>query len=289
MFVRAEKDNHSVAMLCRVLKVSRSGYYAWCARKPSARAIQDERLRARLRVLHRESGGTYGAPRLHQDLVEEGERLGRKRVARLMAQDGIQGLCAPPRVVTTWPSSEGSADDLVRRDFTAEAPNHIWTADTTYVRCGSRFLFLVAIIDLFSRRVVGWSLGRRLDARLACQALSSALVLRRPSAGLIVHSDRGSEFVNKSFGDLLESRGARRSLGRVGDCYDNAVSESFFGTMKLELGLLRGRGFEDDDQAEEVLNEYINHFYNRRRRHSTIGYASPVDYELAMRGERVAA
>lgn len=288
-FVHAEKVNHRVSTLCRVLNVSRSGYYAWARRGPSARTREDERLRVLLRALHRASGGTYGAPRLHRDLVEDGEQVSRKRVARLMTEEGIRGAYSPPKVRTTWPAKSVAVEDRVRGEFSAPAPNRVWTADTTYIRCGKNFVFLVVLLDLFSRRIVGWELGRKLDGGLARRALWRAFALRRPDAGLVVHSDHGVEFVNERFAAMLEARGALQSLGRVGSCFDNAASESLFGTLKVEIGLTRGRGFANYDEAHRALGQYIDEFYNSQRRHSTIGYASPVDYEFAWRCGRVAA
>lgn len=287
--IDAEKAVHSVAMLCRILGVSRSGYYAWTRREPSRRSKRDAELRVRLRAHHRASRGTYGAPRLHADLQAEGARVGRKRVARLMREDGLQGRSGRKRVRTTYARPDAVGADLVKRTFQAEQPNRLWAADTTYLRSRDGFLFLVAILDLFSRRAVGWAVGSRLDAELSRSALSKALVTRRPDAGLVFHSDRGSEFTAGVFTSALAASGAHVSLSRPGNCYDNAPVESFWGTLKLELGINDGRVFESKEDARAVVGEYIERFYNRRRRHSTLGYASPVDYETAAREEARAA
>ncbi len=282
-FIDAKKAHYSVASLCRMLSVSKSGFYAWKRRPPSRRAQEDERIRLELRVAHRRSRETYGAPRLHRDLREAGFRIGRKRVSRLMKDDGLQGRSGRKKVRTTRRNPIADAPDLVQRNFTAPAPNRVWCVDTTYVHCGPGFVFLVVFVDLFSRRVVGWAIGPRLGAELANQAFARAVAVRQPQRGLIVHSDRGSEFTAESFTGALSRIEARQSLGRTGHCLDNAVSESFFGTLKGDLEITDGLVFDSLAEAERHIGDYLDNFYNRQRRHSTIGYASPVDFERSLR------
>ena len=288
-FIDAEKANHNVAILCRLLRVSRSGYYGWRDRAPSARAKEDGRLRVAVRAAHRRSHGTYGAPRVHAELVEQGHQVSRKRVARLLREEGLEGRTGRRGCRTTRPDPTVVASDLVGRDFTAEAPNQVWVADTTYLHCVAGFVFLVAILDLFSRRVVGWAVDEHHDAELVICALRRAVALRGPTPGLIFHSDRGSEFTAELVTRELERMGAQRSLGRVGDCYDNAVAERFFGTMKGDTGIMDGLVFDDLDDARAVVGSYIEAFYNRERRHSANGQQSPARYEARLHRPPLAA
>lgn len=281
-FIDAEKANHNIAVLCRLMRVSRSGYYAWRDRAPSTRAKEDGCLRIAVRAAHRRSHGTYGAPRVHADLVEQGHQVSRKRVARLLREEGLEGRSGRRGCRTTRPDRTIVASDLVGREFTADAPNQVWVADTTYLHCTVGFVFLVAILDLFSRRVVGWALGEHHDADLVVGALQKAVALRGPRDGLIFHTDRGSEFTAELVTKELERIGAQRSLGRVGDCYDNAVAESFFGTMKGDTGIMDGLVFDDLADARTVIGSYIEAFYNRERRHSANGHLSPARYEASL-------
>jgi putative transposase len=252
--VEREKAHYPVRMLCRVLGVSPSGYYAWRTRGPSSRAQADERVAAQVAAIHRASRGTYGAPRIHAELAAIGIACGRKRVARLMRRASLVG-CHRRRLFQTTrrdPAAE-PAPDLVGRAFAAAEPDRLWVADLTYVPTGEGVLYLAVVLDAFSRRVVGWSMAAHMRAELAVAALRMALGRRQPPAGLIHHSDHGSQYTSLLFGEHCRVAGIRRSMGSVGDCFDNALAESFFA--------------------------YIEGFYNRRRRHSALGYLAPDAYE----------
>ena len=283
-FIALHAVTYGVERLCALLGVSRSGFYAWRKREPSERAREDERLLVLIRSIFKRSRETYGAPRVHAELVDMGESVGLKRVARLMAEDGLEGRSPRRRGRSTTkarPDVEG--ENLLDRQFAPEAPNTAWVADTTYLTTEDGAAFLVAVLDLFSRRVVGWTVGPKLDTELAREALRAALVLRQPPPGLVFHSDRGGEFTSHAFGADLERVGARRSLSRPGECYDNAPAESFFGTLKDELDIGRSLTFASPEHARGVIGEYIEQFYNRQRRHSTNNYFSPVDFEAEAR------
>lgn len=283
-FIALHAFQYGVARLCELLGVSRSGFYAWREREPSARAREDGRLLVLIRSIYKRSRGTYGAPRVHAELVAEGEEVGLKRVARLMAEDGLEGRSPRRRGRSTTKARPGvEGKNLLDRQFAPEAPNTAWVADTTYLTTEDGPAFLVAVLDLFSRRVVGWTVGSKLDTDLAREALRAALVLRQPPPGLVFHSDRGGEFTSHAFEADLERVKARRSLSRPGECYDNAPAESFFGTLKDELDTGRSLVFASPEDAETVIGEYIEHFYNRERRHSTNDYLSPVDFEAEAR------
>jgi putative transposase len=278
-FIEREKASHPVARLCRVLGVSPSGYWAWRKRQPSGRAQTDERLTLRIRAIHQASRGTYGAPRIHAELASTGTRCGRKRIARLMRGAGLSGCHRRRRRVRTTrrdPLAQ-PAPDLVQRDFAATAPDQLWVADITAVPTAEDFLYLAVILDVFSRRVVGWSMAEHLRAELVVGALEMAIWNRRPGPGLIHHSDRGCQYTSLLFGQHCAEVGIRCSMGSVGDCYDNAMAESFFATLECEL--LDGRTFRTHAEARTALFEFIEVFYNRRRRHSALGYLSPDAFE----------
>lgn len=283
-FIAANAVRYGAARLCALLGVSRSGFYAWREREPSAREREDGRLRVLIRSVFKRSRGTYGAPRVHAELVAMGESVSRKRVARLMAEDGLEGRSPRRRGRSTTRARPGvEGVNLLDRQFASEAPNRAWVADTTYLMTEDGPAFLVAILDLFSRRVVGWTVGAKLDTELARRALQAALVLRQPAPGLVFHSDRGGEFTSHAFEDDLERVRAQRSLSRPGECYDNAPAESFFGTLKDELDIGRTRTFASPEDARTIIGDYIERFYNRERRHSTNNYLSPVDFEAESR------
>jgi len=277
--IAAEKAHHSVSLLARVLGVSRAGYYAWAGRGPSLRRQADERLSARVTAIHAATRGIYGAPRIHAELAQaEGVRVGRKRVARLMRASGLTGVSRRRGVRTTTPARERpGAPDLVERDFTASAPDQLWVADITYVPTGQGFLFLAVVIDAYSRRCVGWSMRDDLRAELVVDALGMAVSARRPAAGLVHHSDRGSQYASLTFGATLRDSGLLASMGSRGDAYDNAAAESFMATIKTEL--VKRTTFKSRDAARLALFEYIETFYNPLRRHSSLGYKSPIEFE----------
>jgi putative transposase len=262
--------------MCRLLGLSTSGYYAWAKRSPSRRAREDAVLLAEIRMAHVASHGTYGAPRIQIDLAEKGFRVGRKRVARLMAAAGIIGVSRRKFVTTTIKGAGRPAPDLVDRNFTAEKPDQLWVADITYVPTSVGFLYLAVVLDACSRRIVGWSMATTLATSLVLDALEMALTTRRPNE-VIHHSDQGSQYTSLEFGRRCREAGVRPSMGSVGDAYDNAMCESFFATLECEF--LARRRFKTLAEARMALFQFIEGFYNRRRRHSSIGYLSPIDYE----------
>jgi len=278
-FIDAEKANHDVAALCRVLDVSRQGYYAWRMRAPSLRTQQDSQLETLIRCIHASSRRTYGAPRVHDELREHGIRVAKKRVARLMQRAQLVAR-RRRRFIRTTDSRHGyrAAPNLLRRDFRPEAANRAWAADITYIPTHAGWLFLAVVIDLHSRRVVGWAMHNFIDRRLTLNALQMALKARRPSPGLIHHSDRGVQYACDDYRRALAAAGAVCSMSRKGDCWDNAVVESFFSTLKAEL--LHDRDFVTHDQACTAVADYIETFYNGRRKHSTLGFLAPVEYEM---------
>jgi putative transposase len=278
-FVEREKATHAVVRLCRVLGVSPSGYWAWRKRDCSAHAQTDARLTERIVAIHTASRGTYGVPRIHAELASAGIQCGRKRVARLMRRAGIQGCHRRRSFHTTQRDPQADlAPDLVQRTFAASAPNQLWIADITYVPTLTQgFLYLAVILDAFSRRVVGWSMAEHLRADLVVGALEMAVWKRRPGEGVIHHSDHGCQYPSLLFGERCRAIGIRCSMGSVGDCYDNAMAESFFATLECEL--LARRTFSTHGEARSALFEYIEIFYNRHRRHSALGYLSPETYE----------
>jgi putative transposase len=265
------------ATMCRLLGVSASGYYAWQDRPPSARSAADAVLLEHIREAHAQSYGTYGAPRLHAELAAKGILVGRKRVARLMRAAGLAGVSRRKGPRTTR-RREGArpAPDLVERNFTAERPDQLWVADITYVPTWAGFLYLAVVLDAFSRRVVGWAMATHLRTQLVLDALEMALRQRRPQ-GVIHHSDQGSQYTSIAFGSRCRRAGVRPSMGSVGDCYDNALCESFFATLECEL--IDRRRFPSQSQARMAVFEFIEGWYNSRRRHSSIGYLSPINYE----------
>src|SRR3954469_17551848 len=236
-FVAAKKAEHSIKTMCRVLGVSRSGFHAWASRPPSARAREDERLLKRIREIHAANREVYGSPRVHAELVlADGERCGRRRVGRLMPRAGLSGLRPKKRGRTTIRvPGVRVCDDLVDRAFLAAAPDRLWVADITYLRTWEGWLYLVAVQDIFSRRIVGWAMADHMRTELVTDALQMALARRRPAPGLIWHSDRGSQFVSLAFGQQARAAGIAQSMGSRGDCFDNAIAESFFATLKKEL------------------------------------------------------
>ena len=278
-FIAAKRAEHTVKTMCRVLEVSRSGFHAWCKREPSARAREDARLTERIREIHAENRKVYGSPRIHAELrMADGERVGRKRIERLMRQAGLTGLIARKRGRTTIRvPGVRVCEDLVDRAFLAASPNQLWVADITYLRTWEGWLYLVAVQDVFSRRIVGWSMADHMRTELVSDALEMALAQRRPAPGLIWHSDQGSQFVSLAFGQQARAAGIAQSMGSRGDCYDNAVAESFFATLKKEL--IHGRSWPSKAELRTEVFEYIEVFFNRRRRHSTLGFLSPAQFE----------
>lgn len=278
--VDVERAQHPVLRLCSVLGVSRAGFYAWKGRGVSRRERDDRELEGMIRQAFAGSLRTYGAPRVHAELREaHAVRVGRKRVARLMRAMGIEGVSRRgKRRRTTIPDPAAPpAPDLVNRRFQADGPDQLWVADITYIPTHEGWLFLSAVVDVFSRRVVGWSMRDDLKADLVVDALSMAVVRRRPAPGVIHHSDRGSQYASLAFGRTLRESSVAASMGSRGDAYDNAACESFMSTIKNEL--VNRQSWKSRDQARLAVFEYIETFYNARRRHSALGYLSPAEFE----------
>lgn len=277
-FVEREKASYAVRRLCRVLGVSTSGYYAWRARMPSARAREDVVLTERIVGIHQHSRMTYGAPRVQAELAAAGLRCGRKRVARLMRAAGIVG-CHRRRTARTTQRELRAvpAPDRVGRQFVATGLDQLWTADITYVPTWSGFLYLAVVLDVASRRIVGWAMAEHLRTELVLSALDMAVWNRRPAHGVIHHSDQGSQYTSIAFSQRCQAAGVVPSMGSRGDCYDNAITEAFFATLECEL--LHQITFRTQTQARTALFDYIEGFYNPHRRHSALGYLSPAAYE----------
>jgi putative transposase len=275
--MKAHQADFPVSRMCEVLRVSRSGFYAWLDRPPSARAERDAEIVGAIRVSHAASDGAYGALRIHEDLKDEGFRVGKKRVARLMREHGVVGVSRRrgPRT-TTRKAGDPKGPDLVEREFTAARPDAIWVADITYVPTGSGFLYLAVVLDVFSRRIVGWAMAGHLRTELVLAALDMAIAQRKPT-GVVHHSDHGCQYTSLAFGARCREAGVRPSLGSVGDCFDNAMCESFFATLECEL--LDRRRFATKAEARMALFYFIEGWYNPRRRHSALGYDSPVTHE----------
>ncbi len=280
----ANRAAFPIAAMARALGVSEAGYHAWRRRPPSTRATADAALLKRIRTVHATSRGTYGAPRVHAELRDEGRPLGRKRIARLMRDAGLAGVSRRKgtRTTTRRDAEARPAPDLVERDFTAERPDRLWVADITYIPTWTGFLYLAVVLDAFSRRVVGWAMANHLRADLVLAALDMAVGRRRPD-GVIHHSDQGSQYTSVAFGKRCAEAGVRPSMGSVGDAYDNAMAESFFATLECEL--LDRRGFRSQAEARMAVFSYIEGWYNPSRRRSALGYLSPVSYEERTRTE----
>lgn len=279
----AHQADFPIATMARVLGVSVSGYYAWRRRPASARDTADAALLRRIRTIHAASHGTYGAPRVHAELRAEGTAVARKRVARLMRVAGLRGVSRRRFPTTTQREpSHRPANDLVGRDFHAAGPNRLWVADITYVPTASGFLFLAVVLDAWSRRIVGWAMATDLRTRLVLDALDMALTTRKP-ADVVHHSDQGSQYTSVAFGVRCKEAGVRPSTGSVGDAYDNAMAEAFFATLECEL--LDRRRFRSQAEARMAVFAFIEGFYNPTRRHSALGYLSPIEYEARAMAE----
>ena len=282
-----EKADHATATMCRVLGVSTSGYHAWRPRPLSQRARADAALSARIAEIHMHSRWTYGSPRIHAELQEAGVRCSRKRVARLMRKAGIEGCHRRRSIRTTQRVVEAEeVPDLVQRKFNPEAPNRLWVADLTYVPTMAGFLFLAVVLDVFSRRVIGWAMGARPTMQLVIEALDMAIWNRQADPGVIHHSDHGSQYTSLAYGQRMREAGLVSSIGSVGDAYDNAVAEAFFATLECEL--IDRHIWVNREEARRAIFDYIEGFYNPRRRHSALHYLSPAEYERRWRGASAA-
>lgn len=264
--------------MCRVLEVSRAGFYLWLKRPASRRSVENDRLLEVIRMIHRESRGVYGSPRVHAQLRGLAGRYGRKRIARLMRAHGIRGKQKRRfRATTDSQHAFPTSGNILDRKFDVAVANQAWVADITYIATREGWLYLAAVMDLYSRRIVGWAMDSRICRHLVAKALFMACANRHPAPGLLHHSDRGSQYASDDYQKLLKSRGMVCSMSRRGNCWDNAVMESFFGTLKTEL--IYHRTYETRSMAQSEIFDYIEVFYNRRRLHSALGYRSPADFE----------
>ncbi|WP_414646173.1 IS3 family transposase [Bradyrhizobium sp. 2S1] len=279
-FIEDRRADDPVTILCDVLGVSPAGYYAWRSRPESQRSVANRELVDDIKRVHRETNGRYGSPRIHVELKAQGRGASRGRIERLMRHHGIRAIMARPRRVRTTDSRHDLpiAANLLERNFTATAPNRIWLADITYIETDQGWLYLATVMDLYSRRIVGWAMADHLRAELPLAALRMAVSAQRPGAGLIHHSDRGVQYASAEYRKVVQSAGLRASMSRKADCYDNAPMESFFHTLKIEL--VYHTHYATRAEATRDIFAYIEGFYNRTRRHSAIGYVSPIEMEL---------
>ena len=282
-FIEANRACHRVSIMCRLFGVSKSGYYGWRSRPASARTLADEVLIEKIRLVHDQSRGTYGYRRVTTELIEcHDERVGRHRVARLMAKAQLQGVTRRKFCRTTRRDEQARpVPDLLGRDFTATGPDRRWVADITYVPTWAGFLFLAVVLDVYTRKVVGWSMSANQNTELVTRALNMAVTRQRPTSVVVHHSDQGCQYTSFDFAKACRTAGVERSMGSVGDCFDNAMAESFFATLECEL--IDRSVFENRNQARMAIFEYIEGFYNTWRRHSSIGNICPSEYERRWR------
>jgi putative transposase len=278
LFIKEHQEQFSLSALCRVMAVCRGGFYAWRKRDKSTRQLQNERLTEQIKTAHKESKETYGSPRIFAELKEAGVVCSEKRIARLMRLHQISAV-RPKRFVVTTDSDHDMpiAENLLARTFDAETPNTRWTGDITYIWTREGWLYLAVILDLFSRRIIGWAMGQTIERSLVLSALDMAIVGRRPGQDLLCHSDRGSQYASDDYQEQLKKAGIVCSMSRKGNCWDNAPTESFFASLKKEM-VYRTR-FETREQAKSAVFHWIEVWYNRKRRHSTLGYLSPEAFE----------
>jgi putative transposase len=287
-FVERERTSYPVATMCRTLGVSPSGFWGWLGRPPSERSRSDTRLTDEIRRIHERSRGTYGVPRVHAELADEGLRCSRKRVARLMRSAGIEGVHRRRAARTTVRDRDAApAPDLVERDFRVDRPDRLWVADITYVPTWAGFLYVAVVVDACSRMVVGWSMAGHLRTELILDALDMALARRRPGEGLVHHSDRGTQYTSLAFGRRCRESGIAQSMGSTGDAYDNAMAESFFASLETEL--IDRSSWRTRADARLAVFDYIEAFYNPIRRHSSLGQISPAEFERRYRLTTTAA
>jgi transposase InsO family protein len=278
--VDSEKAAFPVALLCEAVGVSRSAYYAWRRSKPSARQQANERVLAEIRAIHVENEARYGSPRMRDELRDRGHEIGKHRVARLMRENGLWARVRRRfRHTTDSRHKLPIAPNLLGQRFTATAPNKAWVGDITYIWTAEGWCYLAVLIDLYSRRVVGWALRKSLNRELAIAALLHALTCRKPPPGLVQHTDRGCQYASYEYRALLDRHGLQCSMSAAGNSYDNAVAESFFATLKKEL--VHGCAFETRSEAYDAISDYIENYYNAKRRHSAAGNQSPINFELA--------
>jgi transposase InsO family protein len=281
-WIHHQREQFEVSIMCEVLDVSRSGYYAWAVRAPGDQRLRREELIGKIRESHEQSGGTYGSPRVYEDLAEQKVKVCVNTVAKLMKQAEIRSVMHRKFIVKTTDSDHDFpvAPNLLDRQFDAELPNRKWVCDITYIHTGEGFLYLAGVMDLCSRKIVGWSMADHLRAELCMDAVDMAIKSRKPGKDLIHHSDRGVQYACMDYRRLLQSHDIQLSMSRAGDCYDNAAMESFWGTLKTEL--VYHREYKTREEARRSIFEYIECWYNRRRRHSAIGYKSPEQFEASL-------
>lgn len=277
-FISAHRGTFKVGRMCKILKVSRSGFNAWLNRPKSRRSRENQALEDKIRVLHAASHGIYGAPKIHQDLVDDGVPCGKNRVARIMRKAGLRSRTKKKfKATTNSKHNFPVAPNLLNQNFRAEAADNAWVGDITYIWTGEGWLYLAVLLDLYNREVVGWSASSRITRKLAIDALQMALGRRTPQKGLLHHTDRGSQYASNDYQKILKEHGFLCSMSRKGNCYDNAVAESFFGRLKSEW--VNHQRYLSRSEATQSLFYYIEIFYNRKRRHSSINYVTPQEYD----------
>ena len=274
--IHRRRNQYPIRLMCRLLKVSPSGYYAWRTRPESRRARFDRELTRSIRLVHAESDGTYGSPRVHVELKASGWQCGRAKVARLMRNAGLKG-CPKRRFRVTTKRGVVKASNLLEQDFSVARANEVWASDITFIWTGQGWLYLAVVMDLYSRKIIGWSMSRRIDRRIVVDAMQMALSHRQPTGDLIHHSDRGSQYLSDDFQALLRRHGVTCSMSDRGSCYDNAVVEAFFASLKRER--TKRRKYRTREQARADVFDYIERFYNRQRRHGYVGNISPTEFE----------
>ena len=278
-FIEYHRSSLRVMKMCQAFKVSKSGYYSWRGRPESNRSREDKILLSHIRIVHEKSRRTYGSPRVTDELNESGLRCGQNRVANLMRKNGIRAKRSRRFKVTTHSKHNYPvAPNLLNRQFDVPTPNAVWVSDITYIWTTEGWLYFAGVLDLYSRRIVGWSMSHRITEQLTLDALNHAIICRQTSEGLLHHSDRGRQYASDNYQKLLKTNRITCSMSRKGDCWDNAVMESFFATLKTEL--IYHERFITREDAQSKIFDYIEMFYNRKRRHSSLGYKSPVKFEL---------
>jgi len=278
MFIKENRRQYPLSLLCEVLRVGSSGYHKWLKRKVSRRAIENQRILEIIRFHHNKSKGSYGLPRIYAAMRRQGLKVNKKRISRLMKLGNIKAKTKRRFKVTTVQNSKAAAsENLLNQNFTALSENQIWTSDITYLWTREGWLYLAVVMDVYSRKIVGWSLSSSLSKELVLKALLMAILHRNPGQGIIFHSDRGSQYTSRLVRELLKSYKITQSMSGAGNCYDNAITESFFHTLKTEL--IYWNVYQTREEAKRSIFEYIEIFYNRQRLHSALNYLSPVEFE----------
>jgi putative transposase len=284
--MKENRKNYPMWLMCKILEVSRAGYYHWEKRKTSCRNIEDWRLLEMIRYHYNRSRGTYGLPRIYAAIRKEGLKINKKKIARLMREGKIRAKTKRKFKITTVQNTKAAASkNILKGNFNSKKENRIWTSDITYLWTKEGWLYLAVIMDVYSRKIVGWSLSSSLSAELVIKALMMAIVHRKPEEGIIVHSDRGSQYTSNAVRKLLKSYQITQSMSSTGNCYDNAITESFFHTLKTEL--IFWNNYQTREEAKRSIFEYIEVFYNRERLHSALNYLSPFEFEMKNRKELI--